>query len=182
MHGDFEAQRHWMEITVNLPKEEWYFNGTANDLMYWGLDYPPFTFCFSLSSFPFVHSFDVGLWFRAYVSLWFGYLAQWVCPELVELHASRGIETAGTKLFMRLSVLFTDLVLGMTSVVLVWRYVCRHKGTQCDMPQGLAWLAVLLLNPSLILIDHGHFQYNSVSLGLTLLAVLSLFKDRPLVC
>ena len=49
MHGDFEAQRHWMEITVNLPMEKWYFNGTSNDLMYWGLDYPPFTFFFFLS-------------------------------------------------------------------------------------------------------------------------------------
>lgn len=24
MHGDYEAQRHWMEITVNLPVKEWY--------------------------------------------------------------------------------------------------------------------------------------------------------------
>ena len=24
MYGDFEAQRHWMEITVNLPANEWY--------------------------------------------------------------------------------------------------------------------------------------------------------------
>lgn len=23
MFGDFEAQRHWQEITVNLPAEQW---------------------------------------------------------------------------------------------------------------------------------------------------------------
>ena len=23
MHGDFEAQRHWMEITFNLPVKQW---------------------------------------------------------------------------------------------------------------------------------------------------------------
>jgi alpha-1,3-glucosyltransferase len=23
MYGDYEAQRHWMEITVNLPPSEW---------------------------------------------------------------------------------------------------------------------------------------------------------------
>jgi alpha-1,3-glucosyltransferase len=39
MHGDFEAQRHWMELTVHLPISEWYFY----DLLYWGLDYPPLT-------------------------------------------------------------------------------------------------------------------------------------------
>lgn len=39
MHGDFEAQRHWMEITINLPVSMWYHY----DLPYWGLDYPPLT-------------------------------------------------------------------------------------------------------------------------------------------
>jgi alpha-1,3-glucosyltransferase len=39
MHGDFEAQRHWMELTTHLPVSQWYFY----DLQYWGLDYPPLT-------------------------------------------------------------------------------------------------------------------------------------------
>jgi len=39
MHGDFEAQRHWMEITNHLPISRWYFH----DLQWWGLDYPPLT-------------------------------------------------------------------------------------------------------------------------------------------
>ena len=43
MFGDYEAQRHWMEVTVNLPAREWYENSTRNDLLYWGLDYPPLT-------------------------------------------------------------------------------------------------------------------------------------------
>lgn len=37
--GDYEAQRHWMEITLHLPLKEWYYH----DLEYWGLDYPPLT-------------------------------------------------------------------------------------------------------------------------------------------
>ena len=41
MHGDFEAQRHWMEVTVHLPVGEWYRGTARNDLNYWGLDYPP---------------------------------------------------------------------------------------------------------------------------------------------
>jgi alpha-1,3-glucosyltransferase len=39
MFGDFEAQRHWMEITSHLPISRWYFY----DLEWWGLDYPPLT-------------------------------------------------------------------------------------------------------------------------------------------
>lgn len=41
MYGDYEAQRHWMEITIHLPIMEWYRNGPYNNLSYWGLDYPP---------------------------------------------------------------------------------------------------------------------------------------------
>ena len=43
MHGDFEAQRHWMEITWQLPVADWYRTTPVNDLQYWGLDYPPLT-------------------------------------------------------------------------------------------------------------------------------------------
>ena len=39
MFGDYEAQRHWMELTIHLPVREWYYY----DLPYWGLDYPPLT-------------------------------------------------------------------------------------------------------------------------------------------
>ncbi|KFM67248.1 Dolichyl pyrophosphate Man9GlcNAc2 alpha-1,3-glucosyltransferase, partial [Stegodyphus mimosarum] len=69
MYGDYEAQRHWMEITVNLPVNEWYKNSTKNDLLYWGLDYPPLT---------------------AYHSMICGYLAKWLNPDWVTLYTSRG--------------------------------------------------------------------------------------------
>ena len=39
MYGDYEAQRHWMELTIHLPIPKWY----KYDLQYWGLDYPPLT-------------------------------------------------------------------------------------------------------------------------------------------
>ncbi len=43
IYGDYEAQRHWMEITWNLNVHDWYRNTSDNDLLYWGLDYPPLT-------------------------------------------------------------------------------------------------------------------------------------------
>jgi len=39
MFGDYEAQRHWMEITIHLRFQQWY----KYNLQYWGLDYPPLT-------------------------------------------------------------------------------------------------------------------------------------------
>ena len=32
-----------MEITTSLPVGDWYRETADNDLMYWGLDYPPLT-------------------------------------------------------------------------------------------------------------------------------------------
>ena len=52
MYGDFEAQRHWMEISTNIQISDWYRNTTNNDLQYWGLGKPIcFWFCF-LCFFP----------------------------------------------------------------------------------------------------------------------------------
>lgn len=39
LFGDYEAQRHWMELTIHLPITKWY----RYDLQWWGLDYPPLT-------------------------------------------------------------------------------------------------------------------------------------------
>ena len=36
---------------------------------------------------------------------------------------------------------------------------------------------VILCSPSLVLIDYGHFQYNSISLGLTLWAIVAVIGD-----
>jgi len=138
MHGDYEAQRHWQEITINLPMTDWYNQTKDNDLQYWGLDYPPLT---------------------AYHSYAVGKVAEKVNSSFVELHKSRGIESTEHKLFMRLSVIVADLLVFFPAV----RLFC---GT------GVSLSSLLLVTyPGLILIDHGHFQYNSISLGLFIMAV-----------
>ena len=40
---------------------------------------------------------------------------------------------------------------------------------------------LILLQPSLVLIDHGHFQYNCVSLGLALWGVLGVVTDHDIL-
>uniref|UniRef100_A0A8C2KVS7 Alpha-1,3-glucosyltransferase n=1 Tax=Cyprinus carpio TaxID=7962 RepID=A0A8C2KVS7_CYPCA len=148
MFGDYEAQRHWQEVTYNLPVHEWYFNTTNNDLNYWGLDYPPLT---------------------AYHSLVCAYVAKLLNPEWVELHASRGYESHSHKLFMRATVLFTDILIYIPAVLLYCFYFCDGSSKQ-----KVATALCILLYPGLILIDYGHFQYNSVSLGLALWGILGL--------
>ncbi len=43
---------------------------------------------------------------------------------------------------------------------------------------SLFTLLIVLINPTIVLIDHGHFQYNCICLGLTQLAVYFLLKSE----
>ena len=88
-----------MEITFNLNSKDWYKNGTNNDLMYWGLDYPP------LAAY---HSFINGL------------IANYINPTWVKLNNSRGFEGYHHKIFMRTSVLLSDIIIYFTSTILFW--------------------------------------------------------------
>ncbi|KAL8597872.1 hypothetical protein ACOMHN_061405 [Nucella lapillus] len=155
MFGDFEAQRHWMEITVNLPPSQWYKNSTDNDLLYWGLDYPPLT---------------------AYHSYLCGLMARWISPQWVALNDSRGLQNEQHKLFMRYTVVLADLLVYVPACVLC--FLSRRIYSDKDKLKGIG---VLLLQPGLALIDHGHFQYNGISLGLTLFAVWALSCRQDLV-
>lgn len=150
MYGDYEAQRHWMEITMNLPIEEWYRNSTRNDLQYWGLDYPPLT---------------------AYHMYICGKIARFINPSYVELFKSRGFESDQHKLFMRLTVLIVDILIYIPSLIF---YYSNIKST---LPFSLN-VVLSVLYPGIILIDHGHFQYNCASLGLLAISVTLLLKQK----
>ncbi|KAL8476604.1 hypothetical protein ACS0TY_029048 [Phlomoides rotata] len=159
MFGDYEAQRHWMEITINLPVKEWYRNSTVNDLGYWGLDYPPLT---------------------AYQSYFHGILLKFFDPASVSLLSSRGYESYLGKLLMRWTVLMSDLMIFFPAVL--YFVSVYYSGKPDGEKSNMAWHTVMiLLNPCLILIDHGHFQYNCISLGLTAAAVAAILSNRDLL-
>jgi alpha-1,3-glucosyltransferase len=149
--GDFEAQRHWMELTWQLPISEWYWY----DLEYWGLDYPPLT---------------------AYVSWMCGALSSLlVGPASVALETSRGLEDPLHKAYMRGTVLVLDLLL-YGSIVWVATRSARRPGmdtgattsTSCHDQQSIWFFLIAMAQPAILLIDHGHFQYNTTALGLAL--------------
>lgn len=151
MYGDYEAHRHWMEITYHLPPSEWYFQSENNDLLYWGLDYPPLT---------------------AYHSFIMGAVANRINPKYIALNESRGFESYGHKLFMRYTVLYSDLLTYLLAAGL-FSYVNNRSSNKSKFTMMLETY-VLLAYPGIILIDYGHFQYNCVSLGLTLYSIIAL--------
>jgi len=155
MFGDFEAQRHWLELTIALPIGDWYRHTADNDLLYWGLDYPPLT---------------------AYGSYLFGTIAAVVYPPLVEFKTSHGHESIKGKLFMRMTVVLLDIILYIPLIKKLMTTLYPTKNQNNHTWYFISTL-VLLLTPSLLLIDHGHFQYNSVSIGLALYALYFIVSD-----
>lgn len=157
--GDYEAQRHWMELTLHLPISQWY----KYDLSYWGLDYPPL------------------IAFGSYLMGWASQTL--VGHETVALFDSRGYEGDPVhKSFMRATVIFWDAVIYFPALYLI---ICkRYGGTKVSSSHNdnnnnghhddddddnvlYLWLGCML-SPPMILVDNGHFQYNNVCLGLSL--------------
>ncbi|KNC34251.1 putative dolichyl pyrophosphate Man9GlcNAc2 alpha-1,3-glucosyltransferase [Lucilia cuprina] len=153
MFGDYEAQRHWQEITYNLPPNQWYLNSTDNDLLYWGIDYPPLT---------------------AYHSLFVGIIANRINSSYVRLFDSRGLESVEHKSFMRLTVLVADLFIYIPACVIVLTSLNSYISSENLLPT----FVLLVLYPGQVLIDNGHFQYNNISLGLFMYSVACIIQNR----
>ena len=121
-------------------------------------------------------------------------------PEAMALGESHGYETASSKRLMRQSVMISDLIgvsapeelstqqhstahheSGVSHILLLHLTVlvpallaCRRvfcRGASAE--KGDLMLLGALMQPALLLIDHGHFQYNSISLGLAVCFPLS---------
>ncbi|KAK7415418.1 Glucosyltransferase-like protein [Neonectria magnoliae] len=151
MFGDYEAQRHWMELTTHLPISQWYFH----DLQWWGLDYPPLT---------------------AYHSWLMGKIGAIIDPSWFTLFASRGSDDPDLKIFMRATVIISEYLIYVPAAIVFVRRYSRLQG----VANWTSWVALvaILMQPATILIDHVHFQYNTVMLGFVLASMSSMIAER----
>ncbi|KAG0296899.1 Glucosyltransferase-like protein, partial [Linnemannia gamsii] len=150
--GDYEAQRHWMELTIHRPIREWY----SDQSKWWDLDYPPLT---------------------AYVSWICGFIGSKINAEWFAWETSRGHESVDAKLYMRSTVLIFELLVYISSVVVFTQRWFAHK----PWTRQHTALLLILLQPGVILIDSGHFQYNTVMLGLVVWAVNFFLADQDVL-
>jgi len=166
MFGDYEAQRHWMEITKWIPVSDWYRETGDNDLQYWGLDYPPLT---------------------AFHSRLCGEVMHFLEPDSVALHSSRGYreahlrymrcivilntlclarsaqdvhryETPSSRLYMRLLALASDFLVYHSGVIAAAFALYGSDSGAKQFGARAVCIAAALFSPGLIVIDHGHFQ------------------------
>ncbi|KAI8870231.1 ALG6, ALG8 glycosyltransferase [Ramicandelaber brevisporus] len=142
-----------MELTYHLPIRQWYYFSPDH----WRLDYPPLT---------------------AYVSWLCGFVGHHINPEWMALDTSRGFEDAQSKMFMRFTVIVLEYIVYIPAVVIFVKQVLMPSKLYSSSAPVMATLAVVLLQPALIIIDNAHFQYNSMMLGFTLWAVLLFGRQQ----
>ena len=79
---------------------------------------------------------------------------------------------------MRATVLVSEYIVYMPAVVVFNRKFSRQQGM--SIWESSIALVGILMQPAIILIDHGHFQYNTVMLGFVLASMSNMIANRIL--
>jgi alpha-1,3-glucosyltransferase len=91
----------------------------------------------------------------------------------VALKDSWGFESSLHKQIMRISVILSDVIFFHIPVMLLCSMLFKR-----DIAMYYKALILFLLSPVLIIIDHGHFQYNCVMHGLFILSLCLLYSNK----
>lgn len=78
---------------------------------------------------------------------------------------------------MRATVFVSEYLIYVPAVIIFLRRYSRLEGV--NIWESSIALVAILLQPGTILIDHGHFQYNTVMLGFAVATLSSMVAGRP---
>lgn len=152
---DFEVHRNWLSLTYSLPTQRWYHEATSE----WTLDYPPFFAVFEYA---------------------LALVGARVDPDMLQISATP-IMKISIVYFQRLSVIVSDFVLFYA----IWAYCGSWPSVTTTEPaysryKRLTVMLVTVLDAGLLFVDHIHFQYNGMLLGLLILSVTKLRLQQDL--
>ena len=147
---DFDVHRNWLAITHNLPLSEWYFDDVNGTTVH-TLDYPPIFAYFE--------------WLLANNPI-----TQLVLPEndrcLDLLPDYDNNPSDICVVFHRSTVILSDIILWIGAYV-----ACRAINYERSLHYTTMSFLLIVLNPGLLWLDHIHFQYNGMVLGVLLLSL-----------
>lgn len=99
-------------------------------------------------------------------------------PNWFALYKSRGLDDPSLKIYMRATVFISEYLCYVPALIIFLRRYSRLQGV--NVWESSIALVAILMQPGAILIDHGHFQYNTVMLGFAVASISSLLAGRPL--
>jgi len=143
---DFDVHRNWLAITRNLSLDEWYFNDVDGMTVH-TLDYPPAFAFFEwfLSNNPFTL-----------------FLLRGDDRCLALLPDSDNDPSSTCVAFQRSTVILSDVVLWIGA------WIASTGFHSESIPKATISFLLIVLNPGLLWLDHIHFQYNGMLLGILL--------------
>ena len=97
-------------------------------------------------------------------------------PEWFALHSSRGFEDQLLKVYMRATVLVSEYLFYVPAIIIFNRSLSHLRGV--NKWEASIALVAILMQPATILIDHAHFQYNTVMLGFATLSMASMLRGH----
>lgn len=133
-----------------MPLKQWYYDTTSQ----WTLDYPPLF---------------------AYFECLLSQLAQYIDPGML-LVDNHNYASTMTIVFQRGSVIVSDLLYAAS----VWYLLHTLETTLGIRTLHYSAEAIHLFNVGLLFVDHIHFQYNGLLMGLFLLSINLLLNDHYL--
>jgi len=167
---DFDVHRNWLAITRHLPISEWYFtdlNGTTVHT----LDYPPlFAFFEYFLSNNFVTNYLVNVDNNPILDLDSRCLAL-----LPDTDNEVGYNCV---VFQRCTVILSDAVFWIGAWYLAHSLFYKPGSSKLDAlsSKGVCAFALTVCNPGLLLLDHIHFQYNGMLLGMLMGSLALLLR------
>ncbi|KAF4701682.1 glycosyl transferase [Perkinsus olseni] len=159
---DFDVHRNWLAVTYSLPISQWYRDGPWAPSQ-WTLDYPPVFAYFEKV----LATVAAGVAYSTNSdNLW----------KMLDPLAQDAVAPQSVVVFQRLTVILSDLTL-IPGVLLL----CPPSGVFTPM-KTLRYLGLLymLAMPALLLIDHVHFQYNGMLLGVYFSAIGLMQRGKVL--
>ena len=159
---DFDVHRNWLAITHHLPLSEWYFNDVNGGTVH-TLDYPPL--------FAFYESFLSNNYITKSLlrSGWLDERCLALLPDVDNEPSDNCIK------FHRCTVILSDVVLFIGAY---WASTSMGSVLQDNNRPYNTLLTFLLIvtNPGLIMLDHIHFQYNGMLLGILLCSIACMIR------
>jgi alpha-1,3-glucosyltransferase len=141
---DLDVHTNWLAITHSHHVKDWYADGASASI--WTLDYPPFF-----------------AWFE-YGLAALGSMVPPLRPflDVTQNYYQQCSSFDACLLFQRLTVIASECIL--------FAAVCFATMRQSTSCRSIA-IFLILCHPGLIIVDHIHFQYNGMLLGLLLIAM-----------